>query len=377
MQGGRWRVLEEREWDTNGEGAEDDKWEPRRQYVYGSICIDEVLILDKDTDDGDCTDGGGSSRHFYTQQANWNVVAVTDSFGDAAEKVAYDPYGEATVTVQGGHSSTGSPYLFQGRSWDEEVDLYYFRNRLLNPSLGRWLTRDPAQGGANVSLYSYARGQPNSSTDPAGLWAIRRTRLSRATVIAETNCETYEELARQVRMNPRTVRLWLRPYKGEEEVRKGDTFTVPNTVVVALGQMWSPTHLTVVQTATASQRILSGKGFSVQYFDYMVRQFTAKEVRQHTPNLYGLVMFGHGGLGGKWRGPLTGHFYIRRSKPREILHPVNISRESLGLLVAKICYARQGGWGAAVSPNGVSWVGSGLELSGWTVGILRTVKEAR
>ena len=62
-------MLEEREWDTNGEGAEDDKWEPRRQYVYGPTYIDEVLIFDKDTDDdGDCTDGGGSSRCFYAQQ---------------------------------------------------------------------------------------------------------------------------------------------------------------------------------------------------------------------------------------------------------------------------------------------------------------------
>ena len=34
------QVLEQREWDTNGEGAEDDKWEPRRQYVYGGIYMD-------------------------------------------------------------------------------------------------------------------------------------------------------------------------------------------------------------------------------------------------------------------------------------------------------------------------------------------------
>ncbi len=43
-----WQVLEEREWDTNGEGAEDDKWVPRRQYVYGGIYIDEVLSFDRD-----------------------------------------------------------------------------------------------------------------------------------------------------------------------------------------------------------------------------------------------------------------------------------------------------------------------------------------
>jgi len=90
-----WQVLEEREWDSA-----DSRWEPRRQYVEGGTYIDEHLIFDKDTDDdGDCTDAGGSERYFYCQQANWNVVAVTDSNGDTVEKVKYDPYGEATVTV--------------------------------------------------------------------------------------------------------------------------------------------------------------------------------------------------------------------------------------------------------------------------------------
>ena len=78
-----WRCIEEREWDTNLEGEQDDAWEPRRQYVYGGIYIDhaaarlrqasEPLIFDKDTDsDGNCTDFGGdpigANRYFYCQQ---------------------------------------------------------------------------------------------------------------------------------------------------------------------------------------------------------------------------------------------------------------------------------------------------------------------
>ncbi len=167
-----WQVLEEREWDTNGEGAEDDKWEPRRQYVYGATYIDEVLIFDKDTDDdGDCVDGGGSSRHFYCQQANWNVVAVTDSSGDTDEKIKYDSYGEATVTVQGGHSATGNPYLFQSRRWDDEVDLYYFRNRVYSPVLGRFLQRDPIISVIVTNLYQYGLSVPTYYVDPFGLQA--------------------------------------------------------------------------------------------------------------------------------------------------------------------------------------------------------------
>jgi len=99
-----WQVVEEREFDENGEGTEDDTWEPRRQFIYGGRYIDEPLIFDKDTDsDGDCTDTGGSDRFFYAQQANYNVVAVAKDDGDGAatvvETITYDPYGEATVTV--------------------------------------------------------------------------------------------------------------------------------------------------------------------------------------------------------------------------------------------------------------------------------------
>ena len=164
-----WQVLEEREWDSG-----DSKWEPRRQYVYGGFYIDEVLIFDKDTDDdGDCTDGGGSSRYFYAHQANFNVVAVTDSSGDTAEKIKYDPYGEATVTVQGGHSSTGNPYLFQGRRWDDEVELYYFRNRVMSPVLGRFLQRDPVRYKYEFNLYEFGEGAGMLVCDPNGLRSRR------------------------------------------------------------------------------------------------------------------------------------------------------------------------------------------------------------
>ncbi|MFW6159392.1 MAG: hypothetical protein ACOC8E_08555, partial [Planctomycetota bacterium] len=122
-----WQVVEEREPDGQA-------WEARRQFITGATYIDEPLIFDKDTDsEGDCVDAGGSSRFFYAQQANFNVVAVTASDGTVVETVTYDPYGEATVAVAGGQSASGSPYLFQGRRWDDEADLYYFRNRSLSP----------------------------------------------------------------------------------------------------------------------------------------------------------------------------------------------------------------------------------------------------
>jgi len=151
------------------------------------------LIFDKDTDsDGDCTDdpGTGSARYFYCRQANYNVVAMADSDGDVTEKVLYDPYGEATVWLAGNDgdwgteddvfqsvSSVANPYLFQGRRWDSEADLYYFRNRYYSPVLGRFLQRDPSGYADGMNLYEFVRSAPLGGDDPLGLRCICEARL--------------------------------------------------------------------------------------------------------------------------------------------------------------------------------------------------------
>jgi len=98
------------------------------------------------------------------------VVAVASSDGTTVEKVKYDPYGQATVTVQQGQSASGNPYLFQGRRWDDEVDLYYFRNRVMSPLLGRFLQRDPLE---------YTRLSPPAPSVPPDRLALFRSPRSR------------------------------------------------------------------------------------------------------------------------------------------------------------------------------------------------------
>ena len=166
-----WQCIEEREDDGS-------TWEARRQYVYGGIYIDEPLIFDKDYDsDGICTDlnyGGsrGAHRYYYAQQVNYNVTAMVVDDGDGSvtliEWAEYDPYGAATVTIADGQSATGNPYLFQGRRWEEETGLYYFRNRWYSAELGRLVQRDPAGYVDGMGLYLFAGGVPVTALDPHG-----------------------------------------------------------------------------------------------------------------------------------------------------------------------------------------------------------------
>jgi RHS repeat-associated protein len=167
----RWQMLEEQELDG-------ETWEARRQYVYGGLYIDEPVTFDKDTDsDGDCTEGnGGSTRYLYAQQANFNVVALTDSAGAAVETVKYDPYGQATCRrVSDGHEQASSHFenalLFTGHPYDSESGLYYARNRYYHPALGRWLSRDQAGYVDGMSRYEYVASEPVDRSDPEGLAA--------------------------------------------------------------------------------------------------------------------------------------------------------------------------------------------------------------
>ena len=171
-----WQCIEEREFDENGEPGEgDDAWEPRRQYVYGGQYIDEPLFFVNDLDDDGVfydSPGTGSQRYYYCHNANFNVVAVVkddnDNTASVVERIKYDPYGEATIWSQS--EVTDNPYLFQGRRWDDDVDLYYFRNRWYTPRLGRFLQRDPKGYVDGMNLYEFVGGRPVQGLDPYGLW---------------------------------------------------------------------------------------------------------------------------------------------------------------------------------------------------------------
>ena len=161
-----WRCIEERELDG-------ETWEARRQYVFGGLYLDEVLLFDKDTDaDGDCTDAGGSSRYLYTTNDNYNVVAVTDGSGTLVERIQYDPYGSPTVTVEQGQTASGNPFLFQGQRYCPETGLYYFKNRDQSPTLGRFVQWDPLGYLDGMNLLLSARSNPCLYMDSLGLLAI-------------------------------------------------------------------------------------------------------------------------------------------------------------------------------------------------------------
>jgi RHS repeat-associated protein/uncharacterized delta-60 repeat protein len=121
-----------------------------------------------------------SWRVYAEQDADGNVISISDSSGNVLERYAYDDYGNVTVlnpdgTVRGNGTAASSLYgtvnLHQGLRLDLVTGLYYDRFRqTYDPTIGRFLQPDPTgPAGSGVDLYQFASGNPISNVDPSGL----------------------------------------------------------------------------------------------------------------------------------------------------------------------------------------------------------------
>lgn len=171
-----------------------------REYAYGPEYVDEFICQFAEMQ---------PTTMYMLQDANYNVVALTNGIGNLLEQVSFDPYGTVhAVDVFSAHAvnRVGHQGLFFER-YDGAFDqptiapniagLYYNRNRYYSPSLGRFITRDPNETGIPIltalamngeiaaillrgvsgetlygdgmSLYQYLRSNPANGRDPLGL----------------------------------------------------------------------------------------------------------------------------------------------------------------------------------------------------------------
>ncbi len=156
-----WREIEELE----VSGA------TRATYVYGNY-IDEILNMQRDVA------GPPAPEDFYYHADDLHsVMAISDSAGNVVERYDYGDYGQPEFRSPGDapmpHSNIANAWLFTGRRYDAETGLYYFRLRYLDPTTGRFTTRDPIGVWTDPrnlgNGYAYVGGNPWSRLDPYGL----------------------------------------------------------------------------------------------------------------------------------------------------------------------------------------------------------------
>ena len=74
----------------------------------------------------------------------------------------YDAFGNQT------EASGTDPFRYSGEYYDAESGFIYLRNRYYDPSIGRFITEDPARDGLN--WYAYCENNPVTYTDPTGMF---------------------------------------------------------------------------------------------------------------------------------------------------------------------------------------------------------------
>jgi RHS repeat-associated protein len=111
-------------------------------------------------------------NYFYHYDGLGSVITLTDAKGTPQAIYAYDPWGNALLSVTDA-VGTKNKFRFTGEALDPGTGLYYLRARYFDPGVGRFLNRDPLAGALTMPLtrnrYQYSLANPMRYTDPSGL----------------------------------------------------------------------------------------------------------------------------------------------------------------------------------------------------------------
>jgi RHS repeat-associated protein len=133
------------------------------RYTHG-LGIDQPLMVVRN-----------GETYFLHMDGLGSVVAITDDAGQLVQRYGYDAWSNI-VYSDGLFSFSGSGLVntltYTGREYDAESGIYHYRARAYDPTLGRFLQKDPLQGmltwPQTQNLYSYALNNPLYFTDPTG-----------------------------------------------------------------------------------------------------------------------------------------------------------------------------------------------------------------
>jgi RHS repeat-associated protein len=115
----------------------------------------------------------GSARNYIHQDRRGSVYLVTTDTGAVAELVSYTAYGEPTIRKPNGATVTDTQiagqYGFNGLPHDFALGVVDMRARLYRPTLGRFLSPDPAGLIDGSNRFAFVRAMPLGLRDPFGL----------------------------------------------------------------------------------------------------------------------------------------------------------------------------------------------------------------
>jgi RHS repeat-associated protein len=124
-----------------------------RRYVHGPGDDEPVVWYEG---------SGTTDRRFLQTDERGSVIAVTNSAGSLLAANTYDEYGIP------GASNLGR-FQYTGQAWLSEISLAYYKARMYDPKLGRFMQTDPTGYDDGPNWYAYVADDPLNNTDPSGL----------------------------------------------------------------------------------------------------------------------------------------------------------------------------------------------------------------
>jgi len=124
---------------------------PDQKFVYASY-VDEPILKE-----GKFSDGVTTGVVYYSRNQQYSITALTDAAGEVVERYAYSAYGQPVILNAAGSEISASQYsnhyTYTARRSDPESGLMYFRARVYDTKLGRFISRDPWGFVDGMSLY--------------------------------------------------------------------------------------------------------------------------------------------------------------------------------------------------------------------------------